>query len=245
MSVTISQSPERFIHRWPTARAKEWVSWFVRQARYDRNVIAIVAIGSAVRSRVPSDDLDLFVLCHERNLLRARAPIEIDVRTANVDSVEQEIQAGRDLAVWAVRYGHPLLDRDGNWRRIVDRWMDELPLPDPSISLERARKAQERIQDLHDIGDEDAARELTISYLTHRSWARLAHAGVHPQSRPELPRQLRAVGEADLAATLEQALLERNTRSSLNQNSSTGPPPLRIATAAPVNRPGATPPAPR
>ena len=69
----------------------------------------------------------------------------------------------------------------------------------PSISMERARKAQERIKDLHDIGDEEAARELTVSYLTHRSWASLAQAGVHPQSRPELPRQLRGVGEADLA----------------------------------------------
>ncbi|MCY4375193.1 MAG: hypothetical protein OXC31_15650 [Spirochaetaceae bacterium] len=162
---------------------------------------------------MPSDDLDLFVLCRDRTLLRARAPIEIDVRTTNVDSVEQDIQAGRDLAIWAVRYGHPLLDRDGNWRRTVNHWVDELPLPDPSISMERARKAEERIQDLHDIGDEDAVRELTISYLTHRSWARLAQAGVHPQSRPELSRQLRAVGEADLAATLEQALSARNCRS--------------------------------
>ncbi len=213
MSVMISQSPERLIHRWPTARAKEWVSSFLAEARQDRNTIAVVAIGSAVRSRVPSDDLDLFVLCRDRTLLKARAPIEIDVRTTNVDSVEQDIRAGRDLAIWAVRYGHSLLDRDGTWRRIVDRWMDELPLPDPSISMGRARKAQERIQDLRDIGDEDAARELTISYLTHRSWACLAQAGVHPQSRPELPRQLRRVGEADLAATLEQALSERNVRS--------------------------------
>ena len=214
MSVIISQSPERLIYRWPTACAREWLSSFLAQAREDRNVIAVVAIGSAVRSRVQSDDLDLFVLCRDRTLLKARAPIEIDLCTANVDRVEQDIQAGRDLAIWAVRYGHPLLDRDGNWRRIVDRWMDQLPLPDPSISMERARKAQKRIKDLHDIGDEEAARELTVSYLTHRSWARLAQAGVHPQSRPELPRQLRGVGEADLAATLEQALSERNVGTS-------------------------------
>ena len=71
MSETILRSPEKLIHRWPTAHAREWLSSFLAQARCNRNVIAVVAIGSAVRSRVASDDLDLFVICRDSKQLRA------------------------------------------------------------------------------------------------------------------------------------------------------------------------------
>lgn len=209
MSATTSRSPERLIHRWPTARSREWLFSFLARARIDQNVIAVVAIGSAVRSKVQSDDLDLFVLCHDRKLLTDRAPGEIDMRSANVSSMEHSIRTGRELEIWAVCYGKPLLDRDSTWQRIVDYWKDRLPLPDPAVSMERARRAQKQMKELLDIGDEGAASELMLSYLTHCSWAHLVQAGVHPQSRPELPQQLRSVGESDLAATLEQALSSR------------------------------------
>ena len=209
MSETISRSPEQFIHRWPTACAREWLASFLAQALGNGNVIAVVAIGSAVRSKVTSDDLDLFVVCRDRKRLTDRAPIEIDPRSADITHVDQDIRAGHDLVVWAVRYGQPLLDRDGTWQRIVDDWKDRLPLPDPSISMERAKCAQRRMKELEDIGDDEAVSELRISYLTHRSWACLARAGVPPQSRPELPQQLRTIGEANLAAELEDALTRR------------------------------------
>ena len=38
------------IVRWPTERAKAWLASFLERARRDENVVAIVAIGSAVRS---------------------------------------------------------------------------------------------------------------------------------------------------------------------------------------------------
>ena len=209
MSETISRSPEQFIHRWPTAHAREWLASFLAQTRGDRNVMAVVAIGSAIRSRVTSDDLDLFVVCRDRKRLTDRAPIEIDLRAADITSVDQDIRAGRDLVVWAVRYGQPLLDRDGTWQRVVDHWKCRLPLPDHSVSMERARCAQKRMKELQDIGDEDAVCELRLSYLTHCSWACLAKARVHPQSRPELPSQLRSIGKAGLAAMLDEALSAR------------------------------------
>ena len=65
---------------------------------------------------------------------------------------------------------------------------------------------------MREVGDEDAFDELQVSYLTHRAWARLAGAGVHPASRPELPAQLRSVGETSLAADLEEALSQRAAR---------------------------------
>ena len=209
MSETILRSPEKLIHRWPTAHAREWLSLFLAQARVNRNVIAVVAIGSAVRSRVASDDLDLFVICRDSKQLSGRAPIEIDLRSADLTHVDQDIRVGRDLVVWAVRYGQPLFDRNSTWQRIVNHWKDRLPLPNPSVSMERARCAKRRLRELLDIGDEEAACELRLSYLTHRSWACLAQAGVHPQSRPELPRQLRRIGEVDLAAKLKEAISKR------------------------------------
>ena len=93
---------------------------------------------------------------------------------------------------------------------------EHLPVPDSTVSLERARAVQERMEEMRDIGDEHAFDELNVSYLTHRAWARLANAGVHPASRPELPRQLRSLGEADLAADLEtergNSIATRNVR---------------------------------
>ena len=47
---------------------------------------------------------------------------------------------------------------------------------------------------------------LEISYRTHLARATLAKAGIQPASRPELPSQLREVGETVLASDLERAL---------------------------------------
>ena len=70
------------IRRWPTERAKAWLASFLERARRDENVVAIVAIGSAVRSTA-AEDLDILVLCRNRVALKEKAPIEVDVRKAN------------------------------------------------------------------------------------------------------------------------------------------------------------------
>ena len=62
---------------------------------------------------------------------------------------------------------------------------------------------------MRDVGDEDAFNELNVSCLSHCARARLAAAGIQPASRPELPGQLRALGETDLATCLEDALAKR------------------------------------
>ena len=62
---------------------------------------------------------------------------------------------------------------------------------------------------MREVGDEDGFNELNVTYLSHRARARLATAGVHPASRPELPGQLRELGEVDLADSLEAALATR------------------------------------
>ena len=66
--------------------------------------------------------VDVMVLCRDVVRLREKAPIEIDLRKANLDSVDDQIRSGHDLLVWAVRFGRPLLDRDATWAEISRRW---------------------------------------------------------------------------------------------------------------------------
>ena len=164
---------------------------------------------TAVRPDVTSDDLDVMVVCRDVVRLREKPPIEIDLRKANVDSVDEQISAGHDLLVWAVRFGRPLLDRDGTWAEIARRWTSRLPLPDPTVALARAEAARRRMEKMRVIGDDDAVAELQVSHLTHRARATLAMAGVQPASRPELAGQLRGLGEVELADGLERALSKR------------------------------------
>ena len=203
---------ERRIHRWPTGRARQWLSSFLDRARRDPNVVAVVAVGSSVRIGVASDDLDIVVLCRDPELFRERAPIEVDLRRIGIDYVDESICAGRDLVIWAVRFGRLLFDRENTWSAIVRTWKNRLPVPDSGVSLQRARATFQRMEEMRAIGDENAFDELQISYLTHRAWARLTSAGVYPASRPELPGQLRNIGESSLADNLDAALSERAVR---------------------------------
>ena len=195
--------------RCPTPIARAWLVSFLERVRRDPNVVSVIAIGSAVRGGVASEDLDLVVLCHDAQLLKERPPIEVDLHKASVDCVEQEIRGGGALLIWAVRFGQSLMDDDAAWEDIVERWKERLPLPDPGVSRERAGMMMEHMKNMRDIGDEDAFDELNVSYLTHRAWACLAKAGIFPASRPELPRQLRGAGEENLAGELERALSKR------------------------------------
>ena len=200
---------KRSVRRWPTAASFRWLASFLERAEHDPNVVAVIVIGSAARPNVASDDLDLMVLCHDVKSLKEKAPVEIDLRKANVDGVEANIRSRQDLAIWTARFGRPLLDKGGVWDSITRRWRNRLPLPDPTVALDRAAEARKRMEKMRAVGDEDARGELEISYRTHLARAALANAGVQPASRPELSSQLRALGKTVLADDLEQALSHR------------------------------------
>ena len=204
-----ANSVDRSVCRWPTARAREWTLDFLHRAQGDTNVVAIIAIGSAVRDNVPSDDLDLLVLCRERDRLCERAPIEVDLRAYNAGDVDRQIADGRDLLTWAILFGRPLLDRFQTWERIVDRWQARVPLPDPRAARSRAAATLARLKEMREMGDEEAAAELEISYQTHCARALLSEAGIHPASRPELSGQLRSLGAMEQARSLTEALTAR------------------------------------
>lgn len=203
------ETSERCIYRWPSARARSWVDSLLVRARHDPNVLAIVAIGSAVRKGVASDDLDLIVICDDVQLFRERAPIEVDLRAFNAVDVDAKVAQGHDLLAWSIQFGRALLDRDGMWRELLKRWRTRVPLPDPNAARTRAEAARKRMDEMREMGDVGAAIELEVTYQTHCAHAVLAEAGVYPASRPELPRQLRSVRADRLADQVTAALAAR------------------------------------
>ena len=200
---------DRCIRRWPTQRAHDWVDGFLRRVPGDANILAVIAVGSSVREGVASEDLDLIVLCADARSFRERAPLEIDLRAFSASDVDAKIEAGNDLLGWAVMFGRPVFDRWGEWRRIVKGWSGRVPLPDPAVAKSRATRTRKRMMEMREMGDDDAALELEVSYLSHRARGLLAEAGVYAASRPELPDQLRLVGERRLADRVADALEAR------------------------------------
>ena len=194
------------VRRWPTPRSKEWTLQFLKEAADDDNINAVVAVGSAVRPAVPSADLDLVVICGEPSNLRARPPLEIDLRKYRVGQVQQQLATGNDVLGWAVKFGRVLFQRNDYWDDVVQSWRSRLPLPSPEVAAQRANEAFHRLRKVLGLADVDAAEEQALSYATHLARAELLKRNVYPASRPELPLQLRKVGAHKAADCFEQLI---------------------------------------
>lgn len=208
--IDFASRADEAIVRWPTPTAREWVLRFLRELGSSPAVLAVVAMGSAVRAGVESADLDLLVVVRDGTQFQVRAPIDIDLRHYHSGALESELEDGNDLLSWAVRFGVALYDPDGCWQDLRAAWKDRVKLPDPTIAEERAARASKQLDALREAGDVSAANEVEVSCLTHLARAELSRAGVFPASRPELVAQLREVGNGELAGRLERALAERS-----------------------------------
>lgn len=196
--------------RWPTKRSKDWTLSFVSTAWRDPNIIAIVAIGSAVRPNVSSTDLDLLTLYTGLKSLKVTPPIEVDLRTYSLAGIEDKLRGGHDLLTWSVKFGRVLYQRGDFWDTLVDSWRFRLPLPSANRARERAVVVYRHLREMLDVGDAQAAREQAISYLTHLVRADLLDRGIYPASRPELTQQMREAGGSDIAQSLEQLLMNES-----------------------------------
>jgi hypothetical protein len=202
---------EDVILRWPTPGSRTWLEQFLARMTDDENVRAVVAVGSTVRPDVQSEDLDLVLVTHDRQRFASKAPIEVDIRPFALKDIDERIAEGDSLLVWAVRFGRPLLDKDETWSNVVDRWHNRLPLPNARAERERADRFLARLTEVLEIGDQEAAAELRVSHLTALARAALSEHGVPPISRPELPDQLRSIGQHQLALQLEMVLEQRQS----------------------------------
>ena len=192
--------------RWPTPKSKAWTTKFLESALKGDNILAVVAVGSAVRPGVSSADLDLVVICQRSEKLTDKPPIEIDLRVYAAAEVDALIAGGNDLLGWAVKYGTPLFQRNRFWDHVLKSWRDTLPLPSVDVAFQRAEKSYRRFREMLELHDYDAAHEQALSYATHLARAELLSKGKHPASRPELPKDLRALGNTALADSLERLI---------------------------------------
>jgi predicted nucleotidyltransferase len=195
-----------FVERWPSESARLWLEGFVRLSCADPNIDAVVVIGSAARRSMHArSDLDLLVVFHGDAPELRDCPLDVDVRAFSRASVEEHLAGGHDLLGWAVLFGLVVCERRRYWSRLAASWRDRLPMPSTVSARTREAEARRHARNLFQDRDPEAALELVLSMLTHRARARLSAAGVYPASRPELPAQLRSIGETALAAEIEQA----------------------------------------
>jgi hypothetical protein len=185
----------------------------VQRACADPAVLAVVAIGSAVREVKSAQDVD-FLLVHapgEPPML-GPLPLDVDVRPYDAATVDDRIALGHDLLGWAVQFGILLCERQQYWTHLSEQWMNHVPLPSPDKATERAIRARKLTEDLRGAGDWEAAAEQYVNWLTQDARARLIRAGVYPASRPELAGQLRAISAYTEADALDSALADRLLR---------------------------------
>ena len=184
----------------------------MEHARSEAAIMAIVATGSAVRDVDGSDDLDLVLVYRSHRPALARPPVSVDLRQYEQADVEPRLAAGHDYLSWTVRFGRALFERDSWWTRLRDEWDGRLSLPSVAESVERADRARHYCKEMSAAGDASAAAEYELSMLTHLGRAALSRVGVFPKSRPEMPDQLRGVGDEDLADRLSAALANRSAQ---------------------------------
>lgn len=197
------------VRPWPSEPARAWTLGLVTDAKRIREIVALVASGSAIRDVERSDDIDLVLVYRDCRPVLARRPIDVDLRQYEQTEVVRKLKTGHDYLSWTVRYGHVLFERSGWWSRLREEWQDRLLPPSADDARARAQRAASHYARMRDVGDHDAAAELSVLMLTHLARAALSDAGVLPQSRPELVGQLRGIGEDLLADRLAEALSSR------------------------------------
>jgi hypothetical protein len=195
------------VRRWPTDRAKIWVQAYVHDSTLDPRVLAILAVGSAVRDGVQSNDVDLLTIVDGHPADRQeRPPLEVDLRTYPTDGIESKIRQGHDYLGWAAKFGVLLHEKNGFWSKMLSRINGRIPLPSEQAARERALIAHRHFMAVLEAGDKEGALEQVTSSLTHLARIELIQAAVYPASRPELPGQLAAVGRSRLSRLLSEAL---------------------------------------
>jgi hypothetical protein len=198
------------ILRWPSLSAKRWSLSALGELALDRNTRAIIAIGSAVRPlHHRKSDVDFLFVGNAGPERNGDRPMDVDLRVCLPNEVDRKIRECDDLLGWALRFGRVVFDRDEYWSKLCSQWRARLPFPSPDSSVALGFRYQKFARGMIEVGDFDAALDQVVGMLTHRSRAALIRARIYPASRPELPDQLRGIGEHALALSLEIALQQR------------------------------------
>jgi hypothetical protein len=197
------------VRRWPSQEARFWVESFAPCACANPHVLAVVLFGSAVRSSDYCADVDLLVIYDRQKPAVKGRPVDVDIRWHERLEADRLIAEGHELLGWVVRFGELVCEQNGYWTKLRDTWLNRMPFPSALVADERAERAERRYADLMKMGDFDAAHEQFLVALTQRARASLIRRRVFPASRPELPAQLRQIGDLVLSTKLEEAMRQR------------------------------------
>lgn len=205
------------VQRW-VGSSRGWLTRFLADAPLLPEVIAVIAMGSAVRDRSHRrSDFDVLVV-YEASRPSLKAPMEVDVRFAAAEHLDELVSSGNEIVCWALTFGVPLFDPHGRWDRLQAEWSGRIPLPAASEARSRATATLARAKEMLEIEDESAADDLVLAALTQLARERLINAGIYPASRPELPDQLRAINRDDRLATLLETAMFGNSAATVLLN---------------------------
>lgn len=169
------------------------------------NAEAVALTGSTARGRrTATSDLDLHVV-GERPPLDG-VDVEVDVHATTAEVLLDRLRDGDDYVQWTLRFGCILYDQ-GILREAATELVGTGRWPSPDRKLTQVRRMLELAHQIVASEDHEAAVEQVRSVLTGLGRWKLLAAGSFPLARAELPDQLRAIGEHDLAAALERCML--------------------------------------
>jgi len=124
------------VRRW-VGNSRHWLSAFLATAPASPEVIAVIAMGFAVReSGHRRSDFDI-LLVYRGARPTVQAPMEVDIRFAPVEQLNELAAQGNEIVCWALKFGASLYDPENRWEQLQNHWSGRIPLP--SLKQERAR----------------------------------------------------------------------------------------------------------
>jgi hypothetical protein len=177
-----------------------WVHDAVVERALAANADALVLTGSTARkARTGISDLDYHLVGPAVEV--GDLPSDLDLHVVSRDEVKARLQEGDDFTQWSLRFGCVIFD-SGVVRECIAAIETHELWPDVTRKAEQARKSLRTAQAMVDSGDRDAAVEQVRTALTLFARWRLLLAHEFPLSRAELPRQLAAIGNPEIANDL-------------------------------------------
>jgi hypothetical protein len=191
---------------WRTAGSRhyrKYMSWLL--GALERSAI-VVLVGSWARgqARREQSDLDILVIGggdQARNLA-LHSPADVQVIALSADDFQRRLFQGDDFPQWALRFGVPV-NRKSEWEVFRQNLLTAAPWPNYRQKCEQALSKEAVARDLLRMGDVVAAAEEATLAVSHVARCMLLRRNVFPLSRPELARQLRTIGEHQLADSVD------------------------------------------
>ena len=158
----------------------------------------VLLVGSVARhADTAASDIDVLVIS-PKQLKRVQTSPKAQVFMITRSRFLERLRGGDDFPHWVVRFGEVLSDKSRWWERLmrdpaIDTW------PDWERKLNQAGARLSFASRLYASGDYDHAAEEFLLSARHLARAVLLKDRIFPLSQPELPKQLREQGCAELA----------------------------------------------